>query len=146
MKYGVQEIIADQVVHTDQHIFVDGHGPEQADILEGAAHPALGDAFGGQPVQALALVDDGAAVRAVHSGQHIKQRGFACSVGSDHGKDLALLHVQADLAQRLQAAEPLGEMLNFKNHERQPAIPSSPYLPPGGPAFRDKSAGAEDHH
>ena len=65
----------------------------------------------------LALVYDIAGVGAVfpNSGEHLHQRGFSGSVFADETVDLAALHLEVYVIQRLYAGELLGDVPHFKD-------------------------------
>ena len=92
------------------------HALEQRDVLEGA-----GDALAGGDVRrhvaaALALEGDRALLRVIDAVDDVEHRALAGAVGADDGADLALAHVEADVAQRLHAAEGERYVLERQQH------------------------------
>src|SRR6202011_1528881 len=67
--------------------------------------PAPRDLVGIEPHDALAGEEDVAAGRLVQSGDEVEQRRLAGAVRADHAHDLALVDVQVELGQDVEAAE-----------------------------------------
>jgi len=56
----------------------------------------------------LGAIDrDGAAAQRIEAGNDVDQRRLARAVRPDQAQDLALAHIEIDIAQRLQSAEAL---------------------------------------
>ena len=69
----------------------------------------------GLPSSSLPVVGDGAAVRLYQAGDGAQRGGLARAVGADQGDDLAVGHLQADAAQRLDAAVGYAQILNLQH-------------------------------
>ena len=95
-------------VAADHHVLERRHVGEQADVLEGAGNARLGDLVHRARLVRLAAELEAAGVGRVEAGQHVEEGGLAGSVGADQAVDLAALDRDADVRQRLQAAEALG--------------------------------------
>ena len=93
----------------DGEVLADGQVAEDLHGLERAADAAARDLVGGEPVDALAVVEDGALVGPQEPGHQIEDRALAGAVGADeahHGAGRDLERAGADGAE---AAEPLAE-------------------------------------
>ena len=93
----------------------------------------LGDA-GGNPRVGLgmrdvrALEDNCAAADRLHAGDGFEQRGLAGAVAADERHDLTLAHLQAHVAQGLDAPVAAGEAVNLE-HAPPPCLAMSHAIP-----------------
>ena len=96
-------------VAADQQVLQDGGVLEQLDVLERARDPQAGDAvrwLGCQldhPVGAGVV--DMAGGGGVDAADEVEHRGLAGAVGADQGEHLALVDIEADIADGQYAAE-----------------------------------------
>src|SRR3546814_13392615 len=70
----------------------------------------------GQPMNRLAVHDDGAGGGLVKAANTIKYRGLASPIRADNGKNLVRLYVERNVVDRQQAAEPHRQTRNFKQY------------------------------
>jgi hypothetical protein len=88
------------------HDVVEGaHALEQRDVLEGAGDALPRDLVGAHRFALLAAEPDLALLRVVEAVDDVEHRRLAGAVRADDGADLALMHVEGDVLQRLDAAE-----------------------------------------
>ncbi len=81
------------------------HALEQGDVLEGAGDALRGGFVRAHRLAGDALVGDAALLRMVEAVDAVEHRALAGAVGADDGADLVLAHIEADVGQRLHAAE-----------------------------------------
>ena len=86
-------------------VLADGHVEEQAKRLERPRDPLARDQCGSRPGDALAREDDVALRRLVDAGDEVEERRLAGAVRADHADDLALVDVEVEPGDDLQAAE-----------------------------------------
>jgi hypothetical protein len=86
-------------------VLADGHVEEQAQRLEGARDSLACDQVRLEAGDALAREDDVALRRLVDAGDEVEERRLAGAVRADHGDDLALVDVEVEPGDDLQAAE-----------------------------------------
>jgi hypothetical protein len=91
------------------------HLGEQADVLEGARDAGLGDLVHGGRLVGRAAQHEAAGVGRVQAGDDVEEGGLAGAVGADQAVDLAGVDRDADVRQRLQAAEALGDAVDLEN-------------------------------
>ena len=98
----------------DQQVFIDGDALCEAQLLIHHADAVLlGHVRRMQ--QALFAVDiDVSGVIAVQAGKNLHQRGFACSVFTQQGVDLALLYAEIHLVDSKRSRETLGHAPHLK--------------------------------
>ena len=115
-----QQLPEEAAVHLERaagHDVVErGHGLEQRDVLKGA-----GDAAGRRLVRQHgrmrdALESDAARLRTIEAVDDVQHRRLAGAVGADDGADLALLDVERDIGQRVDAAEGERNALDREQH------------------------------
>src|SRR3546814_17575675 len=70
----------------------------------------------GQPMNRLAVHDDGAGGGLVKAANTIKYRGLASPIRADNGKNLVRLYVELNVVDRQQAAEPHRQTRHFKQY------------------------------
>src|ERR1700679_3903213 len=99
-------------VDGDHQIFDDRHAFEGTRNLEAARNTAPRAHVRRQPRDVLATEDDGRGLGAEGSGNAVDQRRLARAVGTDQPKTLASLDIDADIIERGEAAEALGEPLD----------------------------------
>src|SRR5690606_29598238 len=125
-----------QPVADDQ--VVEHRGPvEQMRALERASDAEARDAIGAQLRDVLPLEDDPARSGLVRAGNEIEEGRLAGTVGADDRADLAAAKRRADVADRGQSAESLGEGTDFEHGPafltvHRPTGPGS--MAPGLPA------------
>ena len=93
----------------DHHGFQHRQVREQPDVLEGAGDPLQRAARRARVVHRLAFEHDRALVGRQHAGQEIEERGLAGAVRPDQRVDVAAPHIHAQVVQRVEAAEALGQ-------------------------------------
>jgi hypothetical protein len=81
------------------------HALEQREVLEGARHAHLGHLARVHVLEGLAAESDGALLRPIDAVDAVQHRALARAVRADDGPHLMLAHVEADVRQRLHAAE-----------------------------------------
>src|SRR6185436_14797883 len=98
-------------VAADHDVFERGKVHEQADVLERAADAGGRDLVRLQAGETALVELEVAAVGRVDAGENIEQRGLAGAVRADQAVDLALADGEGHVAQRLHAAEALGDAI-----------------------------------
>ena len=94
---------------------VDGaHLVEEAGDLERPGDPEVGDLLGLATGDVLAAEQDLARGRREEAGQQVEQRGLAGAVGADERVDGALGDAEADVGDRAEAAELLGQLAGLE--------------------------------
>ncbi len=83
-----------RAVLADHDVLEDGHGGEEADVLEGPGHTQLQDLVGSESHDVLPVEDDRALVRRLHPGDQVEEGCLPCPVGPDDADHLALVDVQ----------------------------------------------------
>ena len=78
---------------------------KQLNVLEGARNAQGGDLVALHLGQVLALKVDLSSTGVEHAGDRIEQRGFARTVGADHGQHFAGRDFQAQIGNGLHAAK-----------------------------------------
>ena len=91
------------------------HALEQRQVLEGARHAHLGHLARVHVPEGLAAEGDGALLRLVDAVDAVEHRALAGAVGADDGAHLVLAHVEADVGQRLDAAEAQADVLHVED-------------------------------
>src|SRR5574343_1176638 len=100
-----------------RHDVVDhAHALEEREVLEGARHAHLGDLTRVHVREGLATEGDLAFLGRVDAVDAVEHRALAGAVGADDGADLVLADVEADVGQRLDAAEAQGDVLHVEDH------------------------------
>ena len=103
----------------DQHVLDHAHALEDAQHLEGARDAEPRDLVRLLAGDVLAVEHDaGAGLGLVDAGNQVEERALARAVRPDDAAHLALLHGQIDLRDGGEAAEPLGQVLDLKQHRR----------------------------
>ena len=97
--------VADLEVLGRLEVLAGGRALDQTDVLERAAHAAVGPVEHLELGDVLAAVADPARGGGVEAGDAVEQRRLARPVGADDADDLVLVDPQVDVAQRLHAAE-----------------------------------------
>jgi hypothetical protein len=92
-------------VASDHDVFQRRHFAKQTDVLEGARNAGLGHRMRRRGRIRLAGQLETAAVGLVQAGNHVEKGGLAGAVRADQADDLARADLDADIGQRLQAAE-----------------------------------------
>src|SRR5258708_2916908 len=92
------------------------HAAKQRDVLEGAADALLGRLVRAHLAASHALVGDGALLRMIEAADAVQHRRLAGAVGTDDGADLALGDIEADIGERLHAAERQADVLDRQQH------------------------------
>src|SRR5262249_40681493 len=98
-------------VAADEEVLQDARMLEELDVLKGAGDAAAGDLVRRRAGDVLVLEDDAPRRALVDAAHQVEDRALAGAVGADDGEDLALLHLEADAVDRLDAAEMDGEIL-----------------------------------
>ena len=81
----------------------------QREVLEDGGDPELLRVGGARDLDDLAVELDGPGVRCVDAGEHLDEGGLAGAVVADERDDLALVHPEVDVGERLHRAEALGD-------------------------------------
>ena len=101
-----------------------GHAMEQLDVLKGPGHAQGGDLVRFPALDGMPQEGDGPAADRQGPGNEVEERGFARTVGADHRLDTALVHLEADVVDRVQAAKPLVDRIQgqyrVSTHDRAP--------------------------
>src|SRR5207249_8121767 len=113
VEHGAQHAVLHVDVATEHEVVDDGHAPEERNVLKGAGHAQGGDAGGREPGELVAVETDGPLLRVKDAADAVQQGGLARTVGTDDGQDLALLDVEADAADGLDAAERLRDVADL---------------------------------
>jgi hypothetical protein len=92
------------------------HAVEQRDVLECPGDALPGDLVRLQWPALLAMEPDLAFLRVVKAVDDIQHRRLAGPVRADDGADLALADIEADILDRGDAAEALGDVLHLHHH------------------------------
>src|SRR5688500_13088630 len=92
------------------------HALEQREVLEGARDAHLGHLARVHVLEGAAAEVDLALLRAVDAVDAVEHRALAGAVGTDDGADLVLAHVEADVRQRLHAAEGEADVAHVEDH------------------------------
>jgi hypothetical protein len=100
-------------------VLEDGHRAEQLDVLEGARDPALDDSVRRRPQQGLAVERDLARVGPVQTSDQVEHRRLAGAVGADQADDFPLGHVEADVVDGHDPAEPARHPLDRQQRHRR---------------------------
>ncbi len=103
-------------VPAHHHVLERRHFREQADVLEGAGNARLGHQVHRLGLVGLARQLEGAAVGRVQPGDDVEEGRLAGAVGADQAIHLAALDGDADVRERLQAAETLGDAGDLEHH------------------------------
>ena len=83
-----------------------------------------GRSFGGRRGDLLAVDPDAAGLRPLEAGDQRQQRALAGAAGSDHGEELAALHLQIEIHLHVLVAE--AKMFDLKRgHDRPPPAPDA---------------------
>src|SRR5262249_19770856 len=105
IQHAGDEVVAHEMVAADHDVVEHRHVAEQGEVLKRAADPEAGAGGDGAGGRRPALVAQPARAGAIAAGDAVEHRGLAGPVGPDDGEDLALLHLEADVAQRAHTAE-----------------------------------------
>ena len=81
-------------VLADHHVLEDGHGGEEADVLEGPCHAQLQDLVGTESHDVLPVEDDRALVRRLHPRDQVEKGCLPGPIGPDDADYLALVDMQ----------------------------------------------------
>ena len=92
-----------------QQVLAPGHLREQLHALERPADAQPGSPVDRQPVDQRALESDGSRVGTLNTQQAVEQRRLAGAVRADQADHLVGVDRQADVAERGDAPEPLGD-------------------------------------
>src|SRR5471032_2347437 len=106
-EHGAEHALMGAHVAADHDVFQRRHLAEQTDVLEGAGDAGLGHFMRRGRRIRLAGQLESARVRLIQAGDDVEEGGLAGAVRPDQAVDLALHDLDADIGQRLQAAEAL---------------------------------------
>jgi phenol 2-monooxygenase len=109
----IRALFAGLDAQAEGHVVKHGHVPEQRVVLEDKAHAALAHVDIGR---VLAAKEDLPRVGAFQPGDDAQQRGFAAARRPQQRHQFAAADVQADVAQGLEVAELLADVLNVDAH------------------------------
>src|SRR5438552_3937824 len=110
LEQGVPDLGLHAHVASDAHVVEAGHVVEEPDVLEGASDAPSRDLVGLRPGDVTAVENDSSAGWRKKSGQNVEEGRLAGTVRPDQGEDLSSLDVEADVVDRNQAAEALGQV------------------------------------
>jgi len=102
-------------VTADQDVVERGELPEHFGVLEGAGDAAARDLVWRQSEEVVAAEHDSAARGRVEAGDHVEHGRLARAVGADQREDLPIADLEAQLAQRGEAAEADREVLDTEH-------------------------------
>ena len=102
-------------LHAQDDVFCHGVVFHQLEVLVHHADRVGGGVVGGAHLHALAVDDDLAGVRLVHTKEHAHERGFACAVLAQKGIHLAALYLDGHVVIGDDAGKALGDMPHFHN-------------------------------
>ena len=102
-------------VGADHHVVRHRHAHERTHDLEGAAHAELADLVRLQAEDAAPIEQHVARARRDEAVQQVERRGLARAVGADDAEDHALADAEADVVDRLEAAEVLRQTAHFED-------------------------------
>ena len=106
-QHRVERIGVRAYVASDHHVLERRHVRKQANVLEGARDPGLCHPMRiGRPVRMTAQLER-ARIGCHEAGQHVEESRLAGAVGPDQPVDLALVDLDLDARQRLQASKAL---------------------------------------
>src|SRR4029079_1157046 len=102
-------------VASGHEVVQDAHSLEQGQILECAGHAHLRDLARVHVPEGLAAQADRALLRLVDAVDAVEHRALARAVRADDGADFVLADVEADVAQRLDAAEAKADVVHVED-------------------------------
>src|SRR5262249_35046970 len=105
LEEGAPEPDAAPQMKPGEHVVEHGEAGKHARLLERADEAAPGDGVGAPAGDADALVADQAGRRPLKAGDHVERRRFTGAVRADQAGDGAGRHLEADVAERGDAAE-----------------------------------------
>ena len=108
-------VVAERFVECDQHVLLDGHLSEQADVLEGSGDSGAHHLIRLLAVHAFAVQEELAFRGLVHAGQQVEHGGFAGAVRADQADELAGVDGHVEVGYGLQASEGDAEMLGLED-------------------------------
>ena len=119
---GLEQRIPELGMHAwmlpDPHVVQGRHVGEQSDLLKGASDAQVGNFVRLEPGDVALPKADHAGRRLVEAGDGVEESRLPGAVGTDQGKDLTGSNAEADVIDRSQTAEPLGNMINVENDFR----------------------------
>ena len=117
-------------VRGGHHVLLDRHVEEEPQRLERARDAELRDLVRREADEVAALEQHLALVGPVDTGDQVEQRRLARAVRPDHADDLALVDVQVEVGDHVQAAERLRDSLELEQRRHQTistrVVPSRP--------------------
>jgi hypothetical protein len=122
----VQQRPADQFP-VEEHVVVDAQLVDQRQVLVDGVDAQRPGVVHRPQRQRLTVEEDLARVRLVEAAEDLHQGRLAGAVVADQPEHLALVEVQAHVAQRGQRPEPLGDVLDpqdLRGHQVRPALRS----------------------
>src|SRR5579864_1813646 len=102
-------------MHPHQDVLERRHMLEEADVLEGPPHAALGDRVRRLAGDVLAEKGNPARRRSVDAGEHVEEGRLPGAVRPDQRDDLATRDDEVDVVDGDEAAELLAELLRDKD-------------------------------
>jgi hypothetical protein len=100
----------------DHHVLNHAHAVERADELESASEPKSTDVVRPHAVDPPAVEDDPAGRGWDQTGQAVEQCRLAGAVRTDDAEDLTAVDREADIGERLEAAEGPAEIRDLDKH------------------------------
>jgi hypothetical protein len=118
----LEEVALHAQVAAGHDVVEHAHALEQRQVLEGTRDAGLGHLARVHVLEGLAAQRDRAFLRRVDAVDAVQHRALAGAVRADDGAHLVLAHVEADVGQRLHAAEAQADVPHIENHLR--GVPS----------------------
>src|SRR5208282_3526250 len=110
-----------------QDVVQDAELLEQADVLEGAGHPQIGDPMGRQPGDLGPIQGDAAAAGLQKAADQVEDRGLTGAVGADKTIERTFRNLQTKILQGQQTTESHAQVLDIQelhglsSHFRRPS-------------------------
>ena len=113
----VRPLLALPAVGTHADVVEHRHASEELDVLECTRDSPTNDCARSRVEQALAVEANVAVVRCIETGDHVERRRLAGAVRPDQPDDLPRLHGERDGIERDDAAETLGDVVDFEESQ-----------------------------
>ena len=105
------------VAKAHEHVLLDRHLGEEADVLERARDAHAVDLGHGLAGRVVAVDEDGAARGRVDVGEQVEDRGLAGSVGADQARDLGPAHGDVEVVDGSEASEVDAQVLGLQHRD-----------------------------
>ena len=87
---------------------------EDVAALRHLCQTGLNDLMGADALDALALIEHIAGLGVEQTGHRLQGGGLACAVGADEGDDLALVHLEGNILDRVDVAVKDVDVINLQ--------------------------------